>query len=643
MNRIAGIFNFDQTPVRQVELDRMTDVMKPRNQDEPRFRVDGNVGFACISTGNQIVEKDDVLPYTHSNQQGTIVFDGRIDNRQELVAVLKSQLSSSYEPISDQAIILAAYERWGLDFPKHLIGDFAFAIWDKRENRLICARDHFGVKPFYYHLSEKAFLFASTPQVILASRMAPFVINEERIADHLVNPLEGVDKTSSFYRDIFRLPPAHMLIVQSGGLSMRRYWELSPAVRSGLNTENDFIEAFQELFTEAVCCRLDGVAPASMLSGGMDSSSITGMGRRILTEKGAHPLHAFAVISNSPDTNRETPHILSVLDQGNLQSHLISQTGLSQWMGELVKTIETESEPFDCLMNLNRTVYLHARDRGINALLDGIDGDVLLSGSGHLTQLWSEGAVRTILEETCKAEGLTAEYKMGRGMFWNSLLSVLLPSAPDWLRKLRQPYRTRRLISSAVHESIIDRDFANRSRLGKRFATLDSHKPYSRSFRQMERHKIALDHPFLTVGLERYERVASAFGIQARHPLTDVRLAEFCLALPWHLKTRRGWTKYILRRAMEPYLPSEVVWRRDKDSLMWEFNRLILKERADYFHQTTLDERENLKPYVDVQKLENFWHEYLAFGNENHSEMLWSGVALAFWLRQQGNMSAGYG
>ncbi len=129
--------------------------------------------------------------------------------------------------------------------------------------------------------------------------------------------------------------------------------------------------------------------------------------------------------------------------------------------------------------------------------------------------------------------------------------------------------------------------------------------------RQIERHKIALDHPFLTVGLERYERVASAFGVEARHPFTDVRLVEFCLALPWHLKTRRGWTKYILRRAMEPYLPSEVVWRRDKDSLMWEFNRFILKARADYFHQARLDERENLKPYIDVQKLKDFWHEYL--------------------------------
>lgn len=638
MNRIAGIFNFDQAPVPQVELDRMAGAMKLRVQGASRFWIDGNVGFACASIGNQTSKKADVSPYTHQNQQGLIAFDGRIDNQQELLAVLKPQLSSNCESIPEEAIVLAAYEKWGLDFPKHLIGDFAFAIWDKRKKRVICARDHFGVKPFYYHLSEKSFLFASTPQAILASRMVLFVINEDRIADHLVNPLEGVDKTSSFYGDIFRLPPAHMLILQSGNTTIQRYWELQPVIRQGFGTEDEYIEAFQELFTQAVRSRLqDTSATASMLSGGMDSSSIVGIGRNLLSKEG-WKLNAFAVISNSPDTNKETSHILSVLDQGELQPVLISETELSQRMDELVRAIETEAMPFDCLMNLNRMVYLHASDQGINAILDGIDGDVLLSGSGHLTQLWHEGAFSTIVDETFRAEGLTAEYKMGRGLFLGSFLSAFLPFAPNWYRTLRKPLRHNKVLKSAVKDSIIDREFAARTRLGERFSRLDSHSPRPRSFRQIESHKISLDHPFLTVGLERYERVASAFGIEARHPFTDIRFAEFCLGLPWDLKTRRGWTKFILRRAMEPYLPSEVIWRRDKDSLMWEFNRIILKERAGYFHQATLDERESLKPYVDVGKLEGFWHEYLTLGDEKHAEMLWSGLALAFWLRQQKSM-----
>ena len=91
----------------------------------------------------------------------------------------------------------------------------------------------------------------------------------------------------------------------------------------------------------------------------------------------------------------------------------------------------------------------------------------------------------------------------------------------------------------------------------------------------------------------------------------------------------------ILRRALEPHLPSEVIWRSDKDSLMWEVNRLILKARAEYFYQITLDEQANLKPYVDLGKLMKAWQAYLTAGDERNAEWLWAGVALAFWLRRQ--------
>jgi asparagine synthase (glutamine-hydrolysing) len=308
-------------------------------------------------------------------------------------------------------------------------------------------------------------------------------------------------------------------------------------------------------------------------------------------------------------------------------------------MDGLVQAIEAETEPFDCLMNLNRAVYLQAREKGIHALLDGVDGDVLLSGSGHLTQLWRQGAYRTIVRETLKADGLTAEYKSGRRELTHSFLSAFTPFPPAWLRRVRRQRHYRNAVEEAVEGSLIQRDFAVRSRLRERFAMLDSHSPRLRSFRQVEAHKLALEHPFLTVGLERYERVATSFGIEARHPFADVRLAEFCLGLPWHLKTQKGWTKMILRRALEPDLPREVIWRKDKDSLMWEVNRSILKARAEYFYQITSDECANLQPYVDTQKLMKFWDEYLILNDETHAESLWSGTALAMWLQRQRDMN----
>ena len=642
MNRIAGILNFDNSPVDSDEINRVVNAMKFRSSDEQSIWINGEVGLGCTHIGVIPREHNYNLLSYPSDQQLLVAFDGRIDNRPDLLAILRPQRLAGSERISDEEIVLAAYEKWGRECPKHLIGDFALAVWDKEKHRLICVRDHFGVKPFYYYLSKASFVFASTPYALLASRKVPPVIHEERIADLLMEfggrGLEAVDRTSSFYKDVFRLPPAHMLIVQTGGMTLERYWELRPTVQSELRTEDEYLDSFQELFTEAVRCRLqDTSAPASMLSGGMDSSAIVGMGRRVLAEQGK-ALHAFAVLSNSAGINRETPYIFSVLDQGNVQSHLISETELSQWMDELVKAIEVEAEPFDGLMNLNRAVYLHAQKHGISALLDGIDGDILLSGSDHLTQLWRQGAYQTIIGETLRADGLTSEYKMGRHLFFNSLISVFTSYAPDWIRQMYRQRRYRTAVASAVTESIIDREFATRSQLGDRFAKLNSYRILPPSRSQMEAHKITLEHPNLSVGLERYERVASAFGVEARHPFADLRLAEFCLGLPWQLKTQRGWTKMILRSALEPHLPSEVIWRKDKDSLMWEVNRLILKERAEYFYQITLDEQENLKPYIDMRKLLKFWQDYLTLGDEKHAELIWSGVALGMWLRHQRNM-----
>jgi len=640
MKRITGIFNLDRTPVDPGVMDQMLNTLKLGANDAGSVWVNEGVGLGCTDSGNMTRKPAALLYSSYPDLQCVITFDGRIDNRGELIDALKPQLTNEPLAISEEKIILAAYEKWGLECPRHLIGDFAFAIWDKRENWLICARDHFGVKPFYYHVSNESFVFGSTPNALFASRKVPIFIHEERIADLLLEfggeGLEGIDKTSSFYRNILRLPPAHQLIVQPGGIRMERYWELCPRRSPELKTDEECIEAFQGLFSESVRCRFyDAPASASMLSGGLDSSAIVGMGAKIQAGQGKDPIHVFAVRSNDQNINRDTHYISSVLTQAHVQPHPILEIELSQWMDSLLNAIEKEGEPFDCLMNLNRAVYRHAQDQGVTAVLDGVDGDVLLSGSGQLMQLWHERAYRMIIEETLRAGGLTAEYKLGRKELFGSIISVFSGFVPEWLRKMRRRYGYRGAVGNAIKGSIIDRDFAFRSRLEDRLASLDSHSPRPPSFDQMEFHKIALNHPFLTVGLERYERVASAFGIEARHPYTDVRLVEFCLSLPWQLKTRRGWTKMILRRAMESILPAEVVWRTDKDSLMWETNRLILKEKAGYFYQITHDERENLKPYINLPKLFQFWDDYLARGEEKEAESLWAGTALAMWLRQQ--------
>jgi asparagine synthase (glutamine-hydrolysing) len=639
MNRIAGIYNFQGNPIDSTVIVRMLNSMEYHRYSEWMTWTHDGIGLGRTCSGSRSEESEAGLLSDRSYGRYYILLDGRLDNRQELLQTLKSQLLRDVSSISDEDLIVLALQKWGLDFPGHLIGDFAFVVWDNLERCLICVRDHFGVKPFYYAHSQGNFIFASTPLAILESGKHPQKIHEERIADFLVNSLEGIDKTSSFYTDVFRLPPAHMLIVQSSGSRVERYWEIQSRIEAGSITEADYLELFKNLFTQSVQSKLQDLsAPASMLSGGLDSSAVVGMSCRLLIEEKKQPLDVFAALSNLHDTNRESAYVSSLLCHLGLTSHLIAESTICNWMDELVTSIELEAEPFDYLMNLNRSVYLNAKTLGFSAMLDGVDGDILLSSSGHLMQLWRQLALPTIYGETLGAEGLTAEYKKGRKLFFTSLFSSLSFLVPDKILNIRRQKYLRNYAELAVSESIIDKGFASQILLCERIKQLESHNPRSSSTSQREFHRIVLEHPSFTVGLERYERVASGFGIEARHPFTDVRLAEFCLDLPWQLKTRNGWSKYILRKAMEPYLPAEVIWRRDKDSLMWEYNRLILKNKAEYFHQATLDERDSLKPYVDVQKLERIWQEYLTQGDEKNAMLIWSGIALAFWLRRHRNM-----
>jgi asparagine synthase (glutamine-hydrolysing) len=331
MNRIAGILNLDNSPMDSAQIERMVEALKLHALDDHKVWVHAEAGLGCARIGNPSGKPRECFHSSSLHPPYLMVFDGRIDNRQELLAILKPQRSQNIQQVTDEELVLSTYEKWDLEFPKHLIGDFALAIWDTKKQRLICVRDHFGVKPFYYWQSKKSFLFASTVNALLASGQVLPLIYEERIADLLMEfgggGLEAVDKTSTFYKDVYRLPPAHMLIVTRQGMTLERYWELCPRLDPEWRAEPDFVERFQELLSEAVRCRLQDLAVAAcMLSGGMDSSAIVGTGRKILEEPGKDSLHVFAVVSNSSGTNRETPSISSVIAQGNLQPHVISES-----------------------------------------------------------------------------------------------------------------------------------------------------------------------------------------------------------------------------------------------------------------------------------------------------------------------------
>jgi len=336
MSGIAGIIHLDRAPVEPALIQRMTDALAGRGPDAQGCWIDKHVGLghrAFWTTPEAISERQ---PDADAVASLAITFDGRIDNRDELIRLLGAAGRPPRDD-TDVEIVLRAYQCWGESCAVRLLGDFAFAIWDGRRGSLFCARDLFGTRPLYYHHRPgQIFAFASTPAALFAGAVLAKQLNEARIADYLVSELEGVDKTSTFYAGVLRLPPAHTLTIGPSGLSLKRYWQPQPGPELRLSSDKEYEEAFLEPFTAAVRCRLrGGEMVTSMLSGGLDSSSIVGVGRKLRLDAGGAPLRTYSVIRREPAGCPETQAMLEMLKLDNLAPVTLSADQLPILMPEL--------------------------------------------------------------------------------------------------------------------------------------------------------------------------------------------------------------------------------------------------------------------------------------------------------------------
>ncbi|HEY3131845.1 MAG TPA: lasso peptide isopeptide bond-forming cyclase, partial [Acidobacteriota bacterium] len=331
MSAITGVYFMDGRPLDPADLKRMLKTVAHRGPNGSGLWFRGPVGLGHRMLWTTPESLRETLPLIHQTGDLVITADARIDNREELVSLLNINGRPLGE-IADSELILRAYEKWGDSCPEKLLGDFAFAIWDAKKKLLFCARDHFGVKPFYYYRSDHAFIFASEIKALLSLQEVPRRLNEVRVADYLMSMLE--DKEITFYQGILRLQPAHCISVTREGAQIRSYWALDPTREIRYNSDGEYADAFREIFTEAVRCRLRSAFPVgSMLSGGLDSSSIVCVARQLLAQEGSRQLHTFsATFENVPECD-ESQFINAVVARNGLQFHYVPCDQLSPLAG----------------------------------------------------------------------------------------------------------------------------------------------------------------------------------------------------------------------------------------------------------------------------------------------------------------------
>lgn len=614
MSGIAGLLFLDGRPAERAVIERMNAAQAHRGSDNLAVHLAGPVAL-----GHQLLDiGSDGL---HVASDGAaITFHGRIDNRADLQATLAAAGSG------DAVLALAAYARWGEEFPLRLTGDFACAIWDPRQWRLFCVRDQMGIAPFYYQGDANVFRFASEPKALFAGGAARREPDGAAIAAFLAGLPPPVDRM--FDPGIRRLPPGHCCSVDARGVRVHAYWQLEARAE---RPRRDAPEQFRALLGEAVACRTIGRAPVgAMLSGGLDSSSIACLAAPILARQG-RALPTFSLVYDRTPEHNERPYIEAVLERGGLSPHFIAADDIDPFLRFDTMLGEQDGPFLAPNLATSRRTLAAARRAGIRIILDGHGGDeAVSSGGGRLSEL-AHGARLVALWRELRALDLGPDVPLHR-----TFVRLLRRHGPgrrlrSRLGRMRAPQGGRRPSGAVARFLAPDPDL--RAAVADQFHQMQT-VVGPRAHTERAQHLHILRGEYQSYAAEILDRSCMAAGVEGRYPFLDRRLVEFCVSLDAAEKMHGGWSRLILRRAMAGVLPPEVQWRRDKFDFSEHLLGGLIAGRA--LVDDVLDrDVGGIGAHADVPALRAAFHAMVAAPDEIDGaavQAIWRTVALALWM-----------
>jgi asparagine synthase (glutamine-hydrolysing) len=672
MSGMAGLFNRDGQSLNPAALAHMIQLLAHRGPDGSHSWSQNEIGLAHCLLWTTPESLHETLPAQNSSGSLVITADARIDNREELLENLGWEDQEDLT-ITDSQIILGAYETWGDACPQKLLGDFAFAIWDQPQQCLFAARDHLGVKPFYYHQSPAQFAFASEIKALLGLPGISRRPNLTRLGDFLLLQLQ--DKVLTTYQDILRLPPAHILKVTAASLEIKAYWALDPTYELKLDSDEAYRQEFRRIFTEAVRCRLRSAFPiAAHLSGGLDSSSVVCVARQLLQQAQKPPLQTLSNIFDEVTDCDERPYINAVLALGDLVPHYIH----ADQFGPLTDLAAIRPVEDEALLGPSHhypwRLSQKARDIGARVVLDGLDGDnVVGHGITRLKELADIGNWKRFAAEAqavaqhyqhspvalfkfygvqgfqkqlkslrwvpaCQG-AMILHHQLGlsrRTLLWRwglrpLLVQPLARSLKRWRDRWFRRNGTAARSGTGAKTSLLTPQFLESYDLEPRFQSLDRNPHATATVR--EGHWQNLDHGVIPLVLEQFDRAAAACSIEERHPFMDKRLIEFCLSLPAEYKLSQGWGRFILRQGLAGILPEAIRWRGGKADMTPNFKYGLRQIDRTLLEQIVAHDLSTIEPFI---QLEAFWKSYPKVlsgqGSEKDLMLIWRVIILANWL-----------
>ena len=574
MSGIAVIWNLDGRPVEHSQLGQMTQLMEHRGPDGETHWFQGAIAIGHCALNTTAEDEGEKLPLPGEAAVLYLTFDGRIDNRKELQLLLDIEASGSRSrPVTDAELVLAAYRKWGEDCPVHLLGDFAFALWDGRRKRLFCARDCLGVRPFFYALAGNTFVCASEIRALYA---VPSLKKDLNLAILTLRVMgRSVEYADTLYEGVSRLPMAHCLTVSQEGVRQRRYWDIDPGHQVRYRTDDEYAEHFRALFFEAVGSRLRSQAPiAALLSGGLDSSSIVCAAAQIRREGGTTQpnLEAFSMVFDRFSCD-ERPFIDEVIRHSGVTANFhVGDRDLGE--AALANIVRYPGLLYSPQVLSLGVMFQGLRERNFRVLLDGNGGDQL-GGNGiyHLLPLMQSGRWLSLASQI-RQFALTYGVSPWRVF----LVACLKPSIPAPVKSLYWNLARRNRKAnpglSLVPTDALDRTGA-RDRLEQKPPMPDFESPF-----QHEMYTSMFTGMAPIVVTEGYELLTAFSGLEPRQPFRDRRLVEFAMGLPADQLWRNGWSRFCFRNAMHGILPEKIARRRGKAEFSEHYESVLAGSQA---------------------------------------------------------------
>lgn len=612
---IAGILNFNKEPVNKEIIRQMTCAMSHRGPDADGIFIENEVALGHRRLSIIDLSTAANQPYLDNSGRYIMVFNGEMYNFSEVRLLLKDY---EFKTTGDTEVLIAAFAKWGVECIKYFKGMFAFAVWDKQEKELTIVRDRLGVKPLYYYVNDRQFLFASEVRAILSSGLVKRKINNAGLFELL--SYQSVGSPLTLIEGVAQLESGSYVVIKSEKIEIKTYWDVTkPKADFDFSNEKNIKAHIRNLLSASVKSRLVSDVPiGAFLSGGIDSSIIVGL----MAEASASRPNTFTVSFDEKafDESKYAEIIAKKFNTHHTSIHLEPESFLEELENALT-AMDTPSGD-----GINSYVVSKAiRNAGMTVALSGVGGDELFAGYPIFNQFLQLSNRKSWWKGTASIRKLAAlplnASSSNKNLRIQQIINASSPSIENIYPVFRQilaPRLIRRLTnltgdfnSTALSEKLLGcKENLHRLPLLSQ-VSVSEYMGYTQN-----------------TLLKDMDQMSMAVSLEVREPFFDHDLIEFVLSVPDHVK-KPVYPKSLLVESVDSLLPAEIVHRKKQGFLFpWS---VWMKNELKTFCETRIKNLSQ-RTFINKNELINYWNRFLKNDASVRWTELWIFIVLDYWL-----------